>query len=251
MMKSKLIIILGVIILILLILAPRMVPTVWTQGSTSDWILFYGSYLGAILGGLVAFAVARIQVKALENQEKNRRIIQQLPALIQLKFEVEKAKKFMGDKKKLADNKDRINLTGINLTMSTHHPNVINKELWYQMDKIEDAELMADIVRFRESYFELRDTLAIDIWLLESEIKEKIREIEGLGEESDPQSQKKKNQMIIELRDLRLILEPAKDNKLKEWQKIEDGSYLGEVTKIEEKLNSTIEGIEKIKAEKN
>ncbi|MBT9138831.1 MAG: hypothetical protein DDT31_01408 [Syntrophomonadaceae bacterium] len=110
---------------------------------------------------------------------------------------------------------------------------------------------MADIIRFRENYFKLRDTLAVDIWRLENELREMDKEIGRLDKKNDAQSQGKKLQMIAELRDTFLIVEFAKENKPKEWQKIEDGSYLGEVTKIEEKLNSTIEGIEKIKAEKN
>ena len=257
MKKSKVIIISGVVILLALMLAPIMGLTVWRQGCTSDWISFYGSYFGALfgaaLGGLVAFVVARMQVEDHKDQEKNRRIIQQLPTLIQLKFEVEKAKKFIDETKNLVDNKEQLNQQGINLPMITVRPqdDEINKSLWYQIDKIEDTELMADIIRCRENYFKLRDTLALDIFQLENEIKEKESEIKRLGKKSDPQSQNKKKQMITELRDTSLIFEIAKDNKPKEWQKIEDGSYLGEVTKIEEKLNSTIEGIEKIKAEKN
>lgn len=258
-MKSKLIIIPGVIILLILLapmLAPIMVLTVWTQGSTSDWISFYGSYfgalLGAVLGGLVAFGVARMQVEDHKDQEKNRRIIQQLPALIQLKFEVEKAKKSIVDMKNLVHNEDLINLMGNSLSMVTHrHTNVINKELWYEIDKIEDANFMADFIMFRESYFKLCDTLALDIQQLQNDIDSKNIEIKRVEKKNDPQSQNKKKQMLIESRDLQLIFEIAKDNKSKEWQKIEDGSYLSEVTKIEEKLNSTIEGIEKIKDKKN
>ncbi|MBS4031617.1 MAG: hypothetical protein KGZ63_09400 [Clostridiales bacterium] len=256
MKKSKVIIISGVVILLALMFAPIMVSTVWSQGSTSDWISFYGSYFGALFGailvGLVAFVVARIQVEDHKDQERNRRIIQQLPTLIQLKFEVEKAKKYIDGRKNLVDNKEQLKQQVINFPMNTfRRPQDENKSLWYQIDKIEDAELMADIIRFRENYFKLCDTLALDIQQLQNVIDSKNIEIKRVEKKNDPQSQNKKKQMTIEERDLHLDLEIAKDNKLKEWQKIEDGSYLGEVTKIEEELNSTIEGIEKIKAEKN
>jgi hypothetical protein len=224
-----------------------MFSTPWTQGDTSDWIVFYGSYLGALLGGVVAFGVARIQIRALEKQEYDRRITLQLPTLVQVKLEIEKAKEYIAEKKYLAENKEHMNLKDIDLTMSKYSHYITNKFLWYQIDKIEDAELLKDIIIFRENYFKLVDALAIDLLQLENEIKKIENEIKKLDRRNDAQSLNKKTQLEIGLRDLRLSSEIAKTSKLSQWKKIEDGSYLKEANNMMEKINMAIEDIDKIK----
>lgn len=55
----------------------------YAPGNVESWIGFYGSYVGAIIGGLVAYGAARIQIKNIEEKEKefNRPFISALTTL--------------------------------------------------------------------------------------------------------------------------------------------------------------------------
>ena len=66
----------------------------WTNGSGDQWFSFWGNYIGGILSALVAYIIAHSQIqKQLKldlAKEKYNKTINQLPALVRLKLELDK-----------------------------------------------------------------------------------------------------------------------------------------------------------------
>ncbi|WP_406866886.1 hypothetical protein AB0764_10510 [Priestia megaterium] len=62
----------------------------WTNGAGNDWLGFWGNYSGAFVGALVALWIARKQINDQRKLESEKRVLAQLPALVFLKYEMER-----------------------------------------------------------------------------------------------------------------------------------------------------------------
>ena len=60
---------------------PYQLATSLTQGNHSDWLQFWGSYLGVIPAGLIAYAVARYQIESDKRERSTEESIKNLPYL--------------------------------------------------------------------------------------------------------------------------------------------------------------------------
>lgn len=68
--KKLIIIVIAVLIMPIIINVFMSIPTPWAKGEVGDWISFYGSYIGALLGALVAFQVTKMQIKSQDDLNK-------------------------------------------------------------------------------------------------------------------------------------------------------------------------------------
>lgn len=93
MFKKKNIYIAVIILVVLPIIVNILVTTPGPVETDNDWIGFFGSYFGSILGGLIAFYVAWIQIEAHRKSESKKElesnrayiIVQEFSADIRLK----------------------------------------------------------------------------------------------------------------------------------------------------------------------
>ncbi|MBG9656581.1 hypothetical protein [Cytobacillus firmus] len=68
--------------------------TPFTYGDGDDWLTFWGNYSGGLVSAIVAYIVANSQIQKQQKldlaKEKYARTINQLPALVRIKIEIEK-----------------------------------------------------------------------------------------------------------------------------------------------------------------
>lgn len=104
--NNKIVMIMMVVFIPIFVNFLMSLPCSWAKGAVGDWISFYGSYLGALIGGIVAFGVARIQIDAQKTSEKNALIIQQLPSVVMIRLELDKIISFLKELYKIIESNE-------------------------------------------------------------------------------------------------------------------------------------------------
>lgn len=210
-------------------------PCSWAKGAVGDWISFYGSYLGALIGGIVAFGVARIQIDAQKTSEKNALIIQQLPSVVMIRLELDKIISFLKELYKIIESNE--NFDSIEL-LNFGKVQQINKQYWEGIDKIINSDLIADIIKFKEEYLKLQETLEINLNEFDVEINELNNEMN--------KDQGKINILKQKVEFLNAKKEAAIYNKRYEWNLIKNGNIIDSAEKLKGCVDNLIEKIDKI-----
>ncbi|MEC2266562.1 hypothetical protein ECC01_06410 [Bacillus tequilensis] len=143
----------------IILLIPFMLNIVLFQFTTKityqggDWLSYWGSYLGGALSGVVAFMVARMTILADRRRKGYELILNQLPALIRVKLELEKIKsnidKAMELRSKytrLYENEER-NPDEIAIEIE-----LLDKEKWTYLDRILDVDLQVKLIELKDFY---------------------------------------------------------------------------------------------------
>src|SRR5690625_297551 len=85
------IVILGTLLIPIILGQVLRVPLGYlTIGEEGDWVSFFGNYSGGIIGGIVAFLVARNQIEKQNNKEAIRNLSKELPILMGIELECKK-----------------------------------------------------------------------------------------------------------------------------------------------------------------
>lgn len=221
------------------------IQTPWVKGEVSDWISFYGSYIGAMIGAFVAYQVMRIQIKAQEEINKKTNIINQLPYLVMLKIEIEKIVKFVELLKNLSKGE---NPFGPIEYSNFQNPNEINEENWKGMEFLINKNLIVELINLKEQYKQLCETLKINLEQKENEIASVNLNFEKLNRKSVKDQKDLAELKILnsKLRDLHGTFEVTVSNKKFEWTNIKNDTLLNKVNKILKIINENINDIEKI-----
>ncbi|WP_309089922.1 hypothetical protein [Domibacillus sp.] len=238
-----------------------------TYGSRADWIAFFGNYLGGILSALVAYFIANSQVeKQLKinlEEKKFDRTINQLPALIRLRIELEK---FVEESKKAkrewdgtleahngivkypTDDDYDPEAPGIEesyLLEATYPMELADSESFKFIEQVEDIDLHVRLIEAFNFYKEFSTALSYDVHSEQSKYSDYTQDDTGtvqipsdLREEINLMIARTENASRKKIKMWRIFFEKDVEGKLKKLKEFE--SLLGE-------LNDEIERVKTLK----
>lgn len=263
----KLLLIIAFIALVPILINGFMtISTPITQGKVSDWIAFYGGYIGAIVGGIVAFIVAKIQIAAGEKQVQENRAIAELPVYVIISDEIEKARKDIDYATDLFSDV-QLELYKQALKKSCNK-SMQNEELFLRtsmemeydddsfiqyLDRLIDAKIIRQTIVFREQYNALKKSLSQDLQGVYNEINEKKLKLDELNNSvvlSESQ-QDQKRQLSLLLIDLEIVYAKASNERMYIVNQLRNGYYVSLVKELDVVVAEKISEIEKIAYRRN
>lgn len=238
--NKKVIIILSAILIMPVTINELMsISTPWTKGEIGDWISFYGSYIGALSGALVAFQVTKMQIKAQDDLSKKLKFNEQLSTLIILKVEIEDIQKsILSIYNYIITYFNENNINDYSF-VNIDNPLPLTIKYWDSIEKIIDTELIRKLVRFRKEYNKVSESLSYNMRNDEMEIVELSIKLNSSILKIEEKS--KLNERIKYLQDK---LEVNRENKRYSWNKIVDNSVYKLSQDIIKEIDRIIKKIE-------
>ncbi|SDM60971.1 hypothetical protein SAMN04488137_1009 [Fictibacillus solisalsi] len=210
-------------------------------GNADNWLSFWGNYTGGIISAIVAtyVAVNQINKQAQKDIEKDNRdrILNQLPALVRLKIELEKiisTLKFAVDSKHKLEELKVDKIFG-DLTRYPAEP--IEEENWANLDRLVDIELQANLIMCKSFYKEFSNALTYPY----PSVMVRIEEIE-ISLATDSHNAQDHADWIT-LREEYSKMENAQKNG---FVKLEDENYIEELERLLKIINKDIEKVKQI-----
>ncbi|ATF11221.1 hypothetical protein A616_04135 [Brevibacillus brevis X23] len=191
-----------------------------TIGDESSWVGFFGNYSGGIIGGIVAVIVAKMQVndqinRQIKNEEENK-FINQMPALISIKYELVKMKNSISYaykyRNRLFETEDSSKDVHELLYYSTIKLYQLRDENWANMYSVTNADFHADLIELKNLYIDIQAALNTDINKMTEQVTNLYIEI---NHPNDAQ--------VIELE---IEIEKAKQAKKLIWNELNAKNYL-------------------------
>lgn len=237
--KKLIIIVIAVLIMPIVINVLMSIPTPWAKGEVGDWISFYGSYIGALLGALVAFQVTKMQIKSQEDLNKKIKFNEQLSTLIILKVEIEELKKSAMSIKDFMNSYIEINNIIDYSVVNIDNPIKLTVKYWDSIEKVMDIDLLKELVKFKSEYEKISESLG-------SNKKDISNEIAALSNKSNTclLSTIEKQQLEEQLNYLKNKMNVQKENKRYSWGKIMDNSIYNMLENIINRIDNVIYKIE-------
>ncbi|MED1795003.1 hypothetical protein P4V54_20215 [Brevibacillus nitrificans] len=128
-------------------------------GDSNSWLGFLANYSGGILGGIIAYIVAKIQIDAQKIADKKKEFSGQLPTLMKVKMELEKFKQALGNVKKEGLTKEKFEVNTYYFTPMEK----IDERNWSLLDLIVDTKLLAKVLILKNKYALFIEALAYDL----------------------------------------------------------------------------------------
>lgn len=192
-----------------------------------DWLGFLSNYSGGIIGGIVAFLVANHQVKIqMEEQIKNEeevKYINQLPTLINVKFELKKMRTNIENVYSLRYDLDEVNEKYaeleefdvlINMDFINYEMEFLEIENWSSIHTIQDVDFQTSLLELRNNYEKISKALSFNFDEFEVELQSSM-----YGANGAKGKMLKSSKLIKERR----IMEQAKEWA---WIELKDKDYL-------------------------
>lgn len=238
-------------------------PKKLSVGDVSAWVGFFGNYSGGILGGLVAFGVAKYQIENqekitekekynLQSNEKNIRRYNQLPALIKVKFLLEQIKSNLTTATALGK-KGNIVLDGINnISVKIEEMPLqlqsINKEYILAIESILSVDLQIKLIKLTNFYVEFDGIVASDISENQLQLNKINNKLKYLGARKNPSEKE-----LFEIDDLKIEgtklgskIAFISENKKILWKELLKENYLVMTDSILNEVNAEIDEIKKL-----
>lgn len=255
-------------------LARRSLPWDIVAGNVSDWIGFYGSYIGAIIGGIVALGIVYLQSKFQQEEASRIKYINQAPIIIRVRYQIEKCHKSLRILKNTADNTPQEMIDKMYRELSEELPEEIRKEIakiqamgflsrstfqnvnaieikneyWQNIDSIVDKKLLISLITFKEEYVNMTDILKTNIDKLQSQIKNIDLKISKIHTKERLSNNDRQTLEDLEMEKLLLVnkLKVAENDKKANWQRIQSGALVEASKEILSNLDNILKEIEKL-----
>ncbi|KIN39924.1 hypothetical protein ACFTRE_10705 [Bacillus subtilis] len=237
-------------ILAVILLIPFILNMTLFQFTTSftykggDWLSFWGSYSGGILSGIVAFVVARMTITADRQNQAFKKRLEQLPALVKIKIEVQKIieniEKASEERNKITEkleDEDKSNLELFRIDVE-----LLDKERWSQLDNIIDINLQIKLIELMDFYDKWSKSLRYD-GNNDIALYRQYNYNNGLIPLGTIETPVEQTEKYIEL-EYNINYHSA--NSIEGWEKI-NGGYKESIIKIRQEIEEEIEEINKEK----
>lgn len=217
-----------------------------TNSDLNAWVSFWGNLVGAAISGIVAVYVAIFTINKQSERTKrlevDKLIINQLPALIKIRIEVEKAineiLRLKQDKKEIIEEvkeqqcyQDTTN-HDYNL-YSVFYLEPLNEDSFKEINTILDVNLQVDLIEFQVFYNNFREALAFDLNYEKTIYEESITDFfEGKKAHSMEDSNRRKQ------------IEFSKKHRIDGWKSLEEENYFDTLTAIFVELYNRIDLID-------
>ncbi|MCQ6265594.1 hypothetical protein M1K46_07945 [Fictibacillus sp. WQ 8-8] len=131
----------------------------WVFGNEDNWLSFWGNYTGGVISAIVAFFVASSQInKQLQNdlhKEERARIINQLPALVRIKIELEL---IITTLKFATVTKRKLEKHNAN-SVAKYTAQSIDEDNWIYLDRIVDIDMQTNLIKCKSFYKDFSSAL--------------------------------------------------------------------------------------------
>ncbi|WP_419878003.1 hypothetical protein [Brevibacillus centrosporus] len=128
-------------------------------GDSNSWLGFLANYSGGILGGIVAYIVAKIQIDAQKIADKKKEFSGQLPTLVKVKIELEKFNQAIGNVKREGLSKELFEIN----TYSFIPSEKMDDGNWSSLDLIVDPKLLSSVLILKHKYSLFIESLSYDL----------------------------------------------------------------------------------------
>ncbi|WFF76313.1 hypothetical protein P6282_00385 [Bacillus velezensis] len=210
----------------------------FVQGSSDNWFSFFGSYSGALVGGIVAYFISRYQWENHKRNEEENRKINELFGLIRVKSELEKMLKSINiieNTRKDFLSKYDGELNDQDYDFITHNLTKLDFDNWVNIN-FDDADLLEKLLNIKDFYIEFCKALSLDIVSLKIDIADLKIHIDFLKLKNGT-IDRELFQLERELHNLELRYDEWEHLKIVAW----DSFRLG---KMKDKISNTINIIE-------
>lgn len=147
----------------------------WTIGDEGTWIGFLGNYSGGILGGIIAFLVARDQVNKQRSQLLVQSLARELPVLTGIEIECEKVliqlHEVNGNFNELWNNKKTYKIS----------LDVLVWNRWEETHLINDPILQEELIKHHEALKKNIDVFGIDLNPLMEQLDKKKSQVRNMS----------------------------------------------------------------------
>ncbi|MED1785821.1 hypothetical protein P4V43_28880 [Brevibacillus fortis] len=128
-------------------------------GDANSWLGFLANYSGGILGGLIAYIVAKIQIDAQKTAIKKEEFSTQLPTLVKIKMELEKFNLVIQKVKSDGFTKDKFEIYSYYFTPIEK----MDEGNWSSLDLLVNTKLLATVLILKNKYSLFIDALSYDL----------------------------------------------------------------------------------------
>ncbi|WP_235289810.1 hypothetical protein [Paenibacillus tarimensis] len=175
-------------------------------GDLNSWMGFISNYSGGIIGGIVAFIITKSQIQAQKEENKINRMIDQLPYVTKLRFEINKLKENLNSIKRISEGSKGIQdlstpselakglsgtlfLQGI-LSERRYTPlflDKLDKQIWNEVHFINDIQLQTKVIETFNTFDNIFNTLQYDLprkWIRLDEVDKLIERLKSKDDKS-------------------------------------------------------------------
>jgi len=241
-------------------------------GTEDNWLSFWGNYTGGLISAVVAYIVANSQIKKQLKldlaKERYSRTVNQLPALVRIKIEIEKfikelekvkslREKFIEDNGGIRKKRDNIDEEFVGIIESKregipefeviekhYYMEIGESETFSYLEKIEDIDLHIDLITCFNFYKDFSDAMNYNMSLADKQREEVGEEVEKLLETREFT----KIQLINEQKGIMYReTETYYVKKKNSWKSFYDDHMLDKFKDVLARVNNEIEIIKHIK----
>jgi len=244
-------------------------PFVYGNGDT--WLSFWGNYLGGILSAIVAYIVANSQIKKqlrldMAKEQFNKRV-NQLPALVRVKLEMEKyineleetkkkREKYIKDNggiRKKADEYDdfdeflqskREGIPEFEVTELHYYMESPEENVFSYIEKIEDIDLHVDLIHCFNFYRVFSEAINFNMKIADEQIRALDVEVEkSIGDGEFDKVHKLNNEKGA----IRRVTNTFYAKKKSSWEALYEKDLINFFINVLDRLNKEIELVRKMK----
>lgn len=217
--------------------------TPWTLGSSETWMGFFGNYSGGIIGGIVAYIIAKYQIERNKLLEEEKEVFEQLPILINIDLELTKlitALKSLIDITK--EDREKRNDSFMEYALNVYK---LNENSWSSINKIKDVDLQIDLIVIKNFYTDLCNSLKFNIFYSKLKFNQIMKIEEELSNKKDITLEESERlfKYRIEAYELKDKIEIMAIKKIEVWDMFLDYDYVNKSIEIQARLRYKINSI--------
>ncbi len=191
-------------LLLIIVVTPMLIGIVVTVpgffSSDNDWIGFFGSYIGGVIGALVALLIVRIQINTNLSEKNNQKELNDNSILYAVIYDLKNIQRSIDNLTNIYHNQnfpeglDRDAMFNADITIPT-----LDNEIWIRINYLYDHRIMLELIDFRKYHNQNSENIKSRIVykFIEKELLEfRISKIE-----------KKKNKNFEDLNEMKRIQE--------------------------------------------
>lgn len=226
-------------------------------GDANSWLGFFANYSGGIIGGIVALYVARYQLQQqtleqIKNEEVTK-YINQLPALLKIKFELNKFKESVEKayttkhsyKEFIKDKRETMEEVEDEVIEASYKMYQLNEENWKDIGLIQDVDIQVSLIEIKNFYQDIQYILSHDL----KESSRRAEHLEMLNRDSLFNTGFPNSEVLTDLREIEIELSHMMDSKKTAWEELDEKDFLnvvkGHIDIIDVAINVVREFMEK------
>ncbi|QSI43418.1 hypothetical protein [Bacillus altitudinis] len=211
----------------------------FVQGSMDNWFSFFGSYSGAIVGGIVAYFISKLQWQNHKKSEEENRKINELFGLICVKRELKKIHQSIEILERVKKNflEKYKNFTHEDFYIQSYNLENLDLDNWDNIN-FSDSDLVEKLLKIQEFYIDFREALSLDFKKIKAEIYEVKHKLYRANLNNKTDEYIMLNKILSELE---YKNQEGKDLKFSAWEKLRNENMKKEIsnaiTTVENKIS--------------